>query len=82
MNLEHYLESSIDLGSVQVATGIPALAGPTGSPALAAAAGSRPGPGYESRSDLRAELASEAGHRPGPFDREKLIKMHKRPRDC
>ena len=43
------------------------------------AAAARPGPGYESRSDLRVEPASEAGHRPGPLGRERLIRPGLRP---
>ena len=46
------------------------------------AAAARPGPGYESRSDLRVEPASEAGHRPGPLGRERLIRSGLLPPDC
>ena len=37
------------------------------------AAAARPGPGYESGSDLRVEPASEAAQ-PGPLGRERLIR--------
>ena len=50
------------------------------------AAAARPGPGYESRSDLRVEPASEAGHRPGALGSERLIRqgllMLEQPPDC